>query len=1005
MGPFAPAAHRSSSVVVLRHERWQQYRIVVSLSTRRSTEVLEVDATHGGGGALVLAANHVFPDEASALEAQEQSGFYPIVRGSALIGYVAAASQAGVLVATRVFPSAVLPGGHAIHAVQEAQWVMLALDGLLSLEEERFWASIQQHTIAGTHYYCETADVTRPFPSSYSPSEPRPEFIWNAWMMQPLVTLGLPYHCPALLQGAAETADQVHPTGQRYSYGMLSRRSRRHPGTRYNARGLNDLAGPGNEIEAELIVWTPSAGAGGRSFDVMRQRDAATSLEDAAVRWARFAWRRGTVPIRWGVELQPLNKGLQAEVYVRDKGPYHGTLTYFRTLQQQCLQDACGSSNRKAVDMVTPPQNLASDKVSTSTGGTDVGSKASPQSNASPSMSPEGEDERRRAPGAVVCINLLHSHPNKRAELMLSDHFQEGMLHVRERLKDAAKRAAASIGGVISPAAEGSAKAPEPRLLIFDWHGTMGKLGEERGIEAFWEFIKQPVQQAGLALGEMIEAQQSPCSGNGGADIDAAKSEVQSTVEKHQDVTPWGSRWRMKWLRRQRGLLRFNCADSLDRTNAATCFGSLPVLQEGLRLLGIPLDITSRSAEAALLSRSPLRSRIGASASSGALSSGSVDATDTREEGTTNEQGVSAILPPQLRAGDGPTPTRSGGGSHLPENVHAVVEVLPHGWERTEYGGRALYVDHTNRKTQWDPPAGTVMRRIASAPTSILNKGASTSTLAATSKPTISSSPSPSNIRPISAQIGQEWEFFSYSLDDVRMRLFPEAVADFVGMFRRHGDVHSALYTGSPAMHSHVLGLVLNPDARPYGGASAGVGKLQNLRVAVQRRWNNTVSDAARQASIEVFLGINVEKHCPGVVLPFNPALCDLQGPDDDDVEEAAEKEEEERVHQGADLEGLHMLKHDGRLGLTEYLTDLEPLSMEEFEERGERGAVAGEFQQKGGFDSEDDSEEEEGAFDPLGAVKRPGSRAMEDGTKNGRGEQRPAADMEGRIRMTDLLL
>jgi len=35
------------------------------------------------------------------------------------------------------------------------------------------------------------------------------------------------------------------------------------------------------------------------------------------------------------------------------------------------------------------------------------------------------------------------------------------------------------------------------------------------------------------------------------------------------------------------------------------------------------------------------------------------------------------------------------------------------------------------------------------------------------------------------------------------------AVSDFVEMFRVHGDIHSFLYTGSPAMHSHVLNLVV----------------------------------------------------------------------------------------------------------------------------------------------------------------------------------------------------
>lgn len=35
------------------------------------------------------------------------------------------------------------------------------------------------------------------------------------------------------------------------------------------------------------------------------------------------------------------------------------------------------------------------------------------------------------------------------------------------------------------------------------------------------------------------------------------------------------------------------------------------------------------------------------------------------------------------------------------------------------------------------------------------------------------------------------------------------AVGDYVEMFRVHGDIHSFLYTGSPAMHSHVLSLVV----------------------------------------------------------------------------------------------------------------------------------------------------------------------------------------------------
>lgn len=36
--------------------------------------------------------------------------------------------------------------------------------------------------------------------SDKDPREPSPEFVWNSWLRQPLVELGLYDHCPALLQ-------------------------------------------------------------------------------------------------------------------------------------------------------------------------------------------------------------------------------------------------------------------------------------------------------------------------------------------------------------------------------------------------------------------------------------------------------------------------------------------------------------------------------------------------------------------------------------------------------------------------------------------------------------------------------------------------------------------------------------------------------------------------------------------------------------------------------------
>ena len=118
--------------------------------------------------------------------------------------------------------------------------------------------------------------------SDRDPRDPAPEFVWNSWLRQPLVELGLYDHCPALLQvqrsrlcvlarlvpapamrlhaaallatsysysgrlqavrpgppaapqGAVEcSAQQLLGSSTKFSMCLVSRRSRRHPGTRY----------------------------------------------------------------------------------------------------------------------------------------------------------------------------------------------------------------------------------------------------------------------------------------------------------------------------------------------------------------------------------------------------------------------------------------------------------------------------------------------------------------------------------------------------------------------------------------------------------------------------------------------------------------------------------------------------------------------------------------------------------------------------------------------------
>ena len=79
----------------------------------------------------------------------------------------------------------------------------------------------------------------------------------------------------------------------------------------------------------------------------------------------------------------------------------------------------------------------------------------------------------------------------------------------------------------------------------------------------------------------------------------------------------------------------------------------------------------------------------------------------------------------------------------------------------------------------------------------------------------------------------------------VRARLRPDLVAQHAEIFLINGDMNSNLYTSSRAMHSAILGLL---QAEGSNMSKAGVGRLQNMTVSVQRRWNNVLSDATRQA-------------------------------------------------------------------------------------------------------------------------------------------------------------
>lgn len=70
----------------------------------------------------------------------------------------------------------------------------------MSPEELDRLEMMHKYVLSNAHFYCETVDISRPFPSSKPVHEPSWEFVWNRWLSAPLRAVGLHQHCPNLLQ-------------------------------------------------------------------------------------------------------------------------------------------------------------------------------------------------------------------------------------------------------------------------------------------------------------------------------------------------------------------------------------------------------------------------------------------------------------------------------------------------------------------------------------------------------------------------------------------------------------------------------------------------------------------------------------------------------------------------------------------------------------------------------------------------------------------------------------
>lgn len=104
-------------------------------------------------------------------------------------------------------------------------------------------------------------------------------------------------------------------------------------------------------------------------------------------------------------------------------------------------------------------------------------------------------------------------------------------------------------------------------VVNYDWHATTKAIGEPKTIEGLWNLLRNPMADIGVGLGEW----RPPGGENGVENLPpgAVKNAGLGAGVYKVNV-------------RQSGVVRYNCADSLDRTNAASFFGAVQV--SGLRI-------------------------------------------------------------------------------------------------------------------------------------------------------------------------------------------------------------------------------------------------------------------------------------------------------------------------------------------------------------------------------------------------------------------------------------
>jgi len=340
----SPSAPRRGECVVLESEVGGDFVVISHSSVSSEARVVRVCGATGRLLVGSVSGVDVFGSVDDACDALRARGYArEVVRGAAALGYATLGDVACVLVAKKVHVAATLPTGDEVLQVRESMWVKIPLRNVcaaLSREERANAQSLFEFSVDGTHFYCETFDVSRPFPYGNAKSglnSPDREWVWNAALAVPLRATNIAGICPTLIQGLVEQRELRDANDKTFHLCIFGKRSSLHPGTRYLARGLNEIGAPGNEVEMEQLVWC-EVGDGNASSDAERlSSDSASRVDGKVWSWSSYVWRRGSVPISWAQEIKQAYG--EAEIQVSKDNPYRGTSTYFSRCSTPIARD------------------------------------------------------------------------------------------------------------------------------------------------------------------------------------------------------------------------------------------------------------------------------------------------------------------------------------------------------------------------------------------------------------------------------------------------------------------------------------------------------------------------------------------------------------------------------------------------------------------------------------------------------------------------------------------